>query len=124
MLYYCDMYEEYKLVIFNDGIGRTSFGEVVEETDNIIKVKNPAMIMVSPNETGQMKVDVIPLFFSEFIESVEGEEKQSIFNFNKNNITIVEVKLTQRILEHYFTKINIKESQTVEEVPEVTLFED
>ena len=118
------MYEEYKLVIFNDGIGRTSFGEVVEETDNIIKIKNPAMIMVSPNETGQMKVDVIPLFFSEFIEAVEGEEKQSIFNFNKNNITIVEVKLTQRILEHYFTKINIKESQSVEEVPEVTLFED
>jgi len=40
------MYEEYKLVIFNDGIGRTSFGEVLEETDSVIKVKNPAMIMV------------------------------------------------------------------------------
>ena len=118
------MYEEYKLVIFNDGIGRTSFGEVVEETDNTIKVKNPAMIMVSPNEAGQMKVDVIPLFFAEFIEAVEGEEKQSVFNFNKNNITIVDVKLTQRILEHYFTKINIKDSQGEEEVPEVKLFED
>ena len=72
------MYEEYKLVIFNDGIGRTSFGEVLEETDSVIKVKNPAMIMVSPNEAGQMKVDVIPLFFSEFIEPDESGEKKSV----------------------------------------------
>lgn len=118
------MYEDYKLVIFNDGIGRTSFGEVVEETDTLVKVKNPAMIMVSPNESGQMKVDVIPLFFAEFIEANEEEEKQSIFNFNKNNITIVEVNLTQRILEHYFTKINIKESQGGAEEPEIKLFEE
>ena len=117
------MYEDYKLVIFNDNIGRTSFGEIVYETDNLVKVKNPAMIMVSPNESGQMKVDVIPLFFAEFIEAGDGEEKECIFNFNKNNITIVDVKLTQRILEHYFTKINIKQSQ-LEEVPEVKLFED
>jgi len=117
------MYEDYKLVIFNDGIGRTNFGEVVEENDNSIKVKNPAMIMVSPNEAGQMKVDVIPLFFSEFIEADENEEKQSIFNFNKNNITIVNVKLTQRILEHYFTKINIKESKSESGAAEVKLFD-
>ena len=117
------MYEDYKLVIFNDGIGRTNFGEVVEENNNSIKVKNPAMIMVSPNEAGQMKVDVIPLFFSEFIEADENGEKKSIFDFNKNNITIINVSLTQRILEHYFTKINIKESKSTEEEPEVKIFE-
>jgi len=117
------MYEEYKLVIFNDGIGRTSFGEVLEETDSVIKVKNPAMIMVSPNEAGQMKVDVIPLFFSEFIEPDESGEKKSVFNFIKDNITIVDVALTNRILEHYFTKINIKETKTEAEEPEVKLFD-
>jgi len=117
------MYEEYKLVIFNDGIGRTCFGEVVEETQDVVRLKNPAMIMVSPNETGQMKVDVIPLFFAEFIEATDGEEKQSIFNFDKNNITTIDVNLTQRILEHYFTKINIKKSQSDEQDPEVKLFD-
>ena len=119
------MYDEYKLIIFNDGIGRTCFGESVEETDQVVKVVNPAMIMVSPNEQGQMKVDVIPLFFAEFIEPNKEGKKESIFNFNKNNITVIDVKLTERILEHYFTKINIKKSSEVvtEEVPEVKLFE-
>jgi len=117
------MYDEYKLVIFNDGIGRTCFGEVVEETQDVVRLKSPAMIMVSPNETGQMKVDVIPLFFAEFIEATDGEEKQSIFNFHKNNITTIDVNLTQRILEHYFTKINIKKSQSDEQAPEVKLFD-
>ena len=115
------MYEDYKLVIFNDGIGRTNFGEVVEETDSSFKIKNPAMIMVSPNETGQMKVDVIPLFFSEFIQPDENDAKESFFNYNKNDITVIEVKLTERILEHYFTKINIKEDKS-DAGKEVNLF--
>jgi len=70
-----------------------------------------------------MKVDVIPLFFSEFIEPDESGEKKSVFNFIKDNITIVDVALTNRILEHYFTKINIKETKTEAEEPEVKLFD-
>ena len=118
------MYEDYKITIFNDTIGRTCFGEVVEENDNILKLKNPAMIMVTPNEQGQMKVDVIPLFFSEFIEPNAEGEKVNNFSFVKNNIAIIETKLTDRILEHYFTKINVKELPEAEQVPEVTLFEE
>ena len=118
------MYDEYKLVIFNDGIGRTCFGEVLEETDEVIRVTNPAMIMVSPNESGQMKVDVIPLFFAEFIDADKEGEKRSVFSFNRNNISVVDVKLTERILEHYFTKINIKETEETDTTPEIKLFED
>ena len=118
------MYDDYELVVFNDGIGRTCFGEVLERNDNFIKVKNPATIMVSPNEVNQMKVDVIPLFFAEFIEEKEGE-RQSIFTFNTNNITLIDVNITERIKEHYYTKINVKPVQGTEaEVPEVKLFED
>ena len=77
------MYDEYKLIIFHDGIGRTCFGESVEETDQAVKGVNPAMIMVSPNEQGQMKVDVIPLFFAEFIEPNKEGKKESILILTK-----------------------------------------
>lgn len=123
------MYDNYNLIIYNDNIGRTCFGELIE-TDTksrIHKVKNPAMILVSPNETGQMKVDVIPLFFAEFVKANEGEEKFNIFNVKDNNITVIDVNLTDRILEHYFTKINIKpeyvEESKTEETPEVEVFD-
>ena len=121
------MYEDYKLVIFNDAIGRTCFGELIEETDSTYVLQNPAMIMVSPNESHQMKVDVIPLFFNEFIVPNESGQQISLFHFHKNNISIVDVTLTEKILEHYFTKINFKqvttEAATTEEEPVVELFE-
>lgn len=120
------MYENYKLVVFNDGIGRTCFGELAEETESTYVLKNPAMIMVSPNEAHQMKVDVIPLFFNEFITPAENGDRVSLFHFSKSNITIVNVTLTDKILEHYFTKINFKAEevpQATEEEPVVELFE-
>lgn len=122
------MYDEYKIVVFNDGIGRTCFGEVLDQTDTILRLKDPAMIMVTPNDTGQMKVDVIPLFFAEFIVPDEDGSKQCVFNINRNNISLIDVNLTDSITKHYFTKINVKETaETKEEedtTPEVKLFED
>lgn len=118
------MYDEYKIVVYNDGIGRTCFGEVLEETDANLKLKDPAMIMVTPNESGQMKVDVIPLFFGEFIVPGEDGSKQCVFNVNKNNVSIIEVNLTESITKHYFTKINIKETEETDTTPEIKLFED
>lgn len=115
------MYKKYKLVIFNDSIGRTCFGELAFQDDSKYVLKNPAMIVVSPNESGQMKVDVIPLFFNEFITPSETGETSCLFNFNKNSITTVEVDISDKILEHYFTKINIKEVATEEAKEEATV---
>lgn len=118
------MYDDYKIIVFNDAIGRTCFGELAGETKNEIKIKDPAIIMVSPNpENAQnMKVDVIPLFFAEFIDPTESNVRESIFNYNKNSITVIEVNLSNKIIEHYFTKINIKPIEN--SVPEIKLFED
>lgn len=124
------MYDEYKIVVYNDGIGRTCFGEVLEQTDTILKLKDPAMIMVTPNEAGQMKVDIIPLFFAEFIVPGDDGSKQCVFDVNRNNISLIDVKLTDSITKHYFTKINIKETTETKEgeeedtTPEIKLFED
>ena len=54
------------IITYIDSIGRTCFGELVEKTDSTLRVKSPAMIMVTPNDASNMKVDVMPLFFTEF----------------------------------------------------------
>ena len=115
------------IITYIDGIGRTCFGELIERTKTEVRVKAPAMIMVTPNDAANMKVDVMPLFFTEFSEG-----KTPVFAYKNAQFTEVEVNISAKILEHYHAKINtIAEANpepTVdvlkEDVPEVTLFED
>ena len=115
------------IITYVDSIGRTCFGEVVEKTDEHVKVKSPAMIMVTPNDPNNMKVDVMPLFFNEF---AEGESP--VFVYKAQQYIEIEVKISDKILQHYTAKINTNGEPNPEpvvekldeEVPEVTLFED
>ena len=51
------------LKIFVDQVGRTVIGELNAETDTCIELKNPCTIFVQPNETGQLQVQTVPMFF-------------------------------------------------------------
>lgn len=75
-----------KLKIIIDQVGRTIIGEVVEDNDTAYVLKNAATIYVQPNESGQLQVQTIPLFFKEFITE-EGRENGVQFTFNKATIT-------------------------------------
>ena len=115
------------IITYVDTIGRTCFGEVVEKTAEHVKVKAPAMIMVTPNDPNNMKVDVMPLFFTEFSEGA-----QPVFIYKAGQYIEIEVDISDKILKHYSAKINTNgEANTEpvveklgEKVPEVTLFED
>jgi len=116
------------IITYVDSIGRTCFGELVERTDSILRVKAPAMIMVTPNDAANMKVDVMPLFFTEFSSG-----EPPVFRYITSQYTEVETTISDKILVHYNAKINVKaepnpepsvEVLSEEEVPEVTLFED
>jgi len=116
-----------EIITYIDSIGRTCFGELEERTDDGIKVKAPAMIMVTPNDAANMKVDVMPLFFTEFSDG-----KQPTFFYKDLQFVEVLTNISSKLLEHYAAKINtanepnpepVVEALT-EEVPEVTLFED
>ena len=115
------------VITYIDSIGRTCFGELIEKKESNIRVQSPAMIMVTPNDAANMKVDVMPLFFTEFSSG-----KPPIFNYTNNQYTEVEVTISPKILEHYTTKINVVPEpnpeppvEVLEEnVPEVTLFEE
>ena len=109
------------IVTYVDSIGRTCFGELVAKTKETLKVKAPAMIMVTPNDAANMKVDVMPLFFTEFSDG-----EHPVFEYRQSQIVNVEVKISDKILEHYNAKINTKAEPNPEPVKEeeVTLFED
>lgn len=116
------------IITYIDSIGRTCFGELEERTDDGIKVKSPAMIMVTPNDAANMKVDVMPLFFTEFSDG-----ENPVFFYKDSQFVEVLVSISAKLLEHYAAKINTKAEPNpepavvealTEEVPEVTLFED
>jgi len=115
------------IITYVDTIGRTCFGELVEKTDEHVKIKAPAMIMVTPNDPSNMKVDVMPLFFTEF-----SENEQPVFIYKNSQYVEIEVDISGKILQHYTAKINTNGESNPEpvvekldeEVPEVTLFED
>ena len=112
------------IITYIDSIGRTCFGELIERTDDHVRVKAPAMIMVTPNDAANMKVDVMPLFFTEFSSGQHPE-----FIYKTLQYIEVNVAISDKILEHYNAKINTTPEENPqptgdEEVPEVTLFED
>ena len=116
------------IITYIDSIGRTCFGELVEKTDSTLRVKSPAMIMETPNDASNMKVDVMPLFFTEFSSG-----EAPIFKYINSQYTEVEVTISEKILVHYNAKINTTSEPAPEtpaqplsetDVPEVTLFEE
>ena len=78
------------IITYVDTIGRTCFGEVEERAEDFVRVKAPAMIMVTPNDPSNMKVDVMPLFFTEFSEGA-----QPVFKYSNNQYVEVEVEISE-----------------------------
>jgi hypothetical protein len=89
-----------KNITFIDSIGRTILGEEINRTDTTLVVKNPAMISVQQAQNGQLQVQLIPLFFSEFIETSQRADG-STWNYNINTVTVGEVQADERLLEQY-----------------------
>lgn len=89
-----------KTITFIDSIGRTILGEEVSLTDSSLKVKNPVMINVVQTQNGQLQVQLIPLFFSEFIQD-SGKAEGSSWTYNLATIVLGEVAVDSRLLEQY-----------------------
>lgn len=87
---------------FVDHVGRTIIGEVLGEENGNLKVKNPAILLVQPNQqTGQLSIQTIPLFFKEFI-SPGVRDTVGTWIFPKDKIVVTtDIKLEDRIVEQY-----------------------
>lgn len=106
------------LKVLVDHVGRTIIGDLVEDTAEEYVLKNAATIYVQPNESGQLQVQTIPLFFKEFL-TLDGRETGVTFRFKKNSIidtTAAEVLDTK--LVNQYTKI--VENLTIPDSPAAT----
>ena len=77
---------ETKLVTFLDLLGRTVIGEESPTSNTeFLVVKNPALIHIAPdNATGQIRLQILPLFFKEFLAD---KEAPTVWNYRRANIT-------------------------------------
>lgn len=97
-----------KMVVFLDYVGRTILGELLEEKTDTLNVRNPVILHVVPAEGGRMSIQLLPLFFREFLADKSGDV---VFNYLKNCITQTSVDaLDFRLSAQYsqmFNKGNI-----------------
>jgi hypothetical protein len=95
------MSDTLNLITFIDHIGRTTIGELVEQTDAFFTVKNPAIIHVQPTPQGQLNVQTIPLYFREFV-SDKNKEEGTVWKYNTANTVLgTNIENDARLLEQY-----------------------
>ena len=86
---------------FVDHIGRVILGEVVSDTKDTLKIKNPAIVHIGQNQqTNQIQVQTIPYFFREFV-AASAQKEGTTWNFSKDKIVTGEVELDARLIEQY-----------------------
>jgi hypothetical protein len=79
--------EQNKIVVFLDSVGRTVLGEKIESktTEEVLAVKNPAVVHILPNQqTGQLQLQILPLFFKEFLAD---KNEGTAWSYKRKNIT-------------------------------------
>lgn len=94
--------EQNNITVFLDAIGRTIIGEVSNDdtTEQTLGIKNPAVVSIVPNtQTGQITLQILPLFFKEF----QAEKSEpTTWIYNKSNITVSKnISLDFRFLAQY-----------------------
>ena len=76
-----------KLAIFLDAVGRTILGTVSEadSSETHLAVTNPVVLHVVPqDQTGKMAVQLLPIFFKEFLAA---KEEGVTFKYNRSSIS-------------------------------------
>ena len=114
---------------FVDSVGRVIVGEVLDNTSDSLKVKEPAVVNVQVNqESGQISVQLLPFIFRDFVKT-DIRDKGVEWVFPKNTIVTSEnLELEDSIKQQYKNIFNqpvaTPEGQKTEEPEVVKLFDD
>jgi hypothetical protein len=118
------MQEQTNIKVFVDHVGHTIVGEVLSDKNDKLRVKNPAILIASPNNNGQLTVQLVPLFFKEFVK-IASRENGSVFTYNKSKVVESEIDLEDRLLEQYVNMFKVTQKITEkEEAPTIKLFDE
>ena len=88
-----------KHTVLIDQIGRTILGVEESQTSSEITLSNPIILHFQPSQSGQLELQVFPLFFFELLNK-EKRDKNS-WTFNKTSVTLSNVELNADILARY-----------------------
>jgi hypothetical protein len=91
-----------KLSAFLDYVGRTVIGEITEETETQIKVKNPVILSMVTTPDNRMSIQLLPLLFRDFLAE---KESDVTFFFNKSYITQTDVEALDFRLQAQYSQI-------------------
>lgn len=93
--------ENKKIIVFVDSVGRNIYGELVARLDKFVRVKNPAIINIVPNpNSGQLQVQVLPYFFTEFLKNKD--DINTVWDFSSKSIVeATEIDLDEKLVAQY-----------------------
>lgn len=104
---------------------KTIIGELIDKNDNAVHLKNPAALFIQPSNSGQLSVQLFPLFFGELIETSE-REKGTTWVFNTAGCGVSEsIALDSKLVEQYTRIFNTSKIITPPDSSKVIkLFDD
>jgi hypothetical protein len=89
-----------KIKTIVDHVGHNVLGELVEETDSKIVLKNPAILIAQPNQNNQLQVQLFPIIFKEFLGG-KSKEDGAKFIYNKDKVVDTEIELDEKLEQQY-----------------------
>jgi len=110
-----------KLTLFLDTIGRSILGELVEENDEFLVIRNPAIINCA-TDGARVTLQLLPAFFKEF----QADKTQpTVWKYRKSllSASIEEFELDFRFKAQYEQLFNLTASETTEDANVVKLFD-
>jgi hypothetical protein len=99
--------ETKKLTVILDPIGRTVLGETVccggECSNEVVKLKNPVILHIVPADNqGKMSVQLLPLFFREFLADKTGDV---VFTYEKSKIVTTDIDVLDFRLQSQYAQM-------------------
>lgn len=112
-----------QLTVFLDNIGRTIVGKVIDETESVISVENPALIHIQANpQTSQLQLQILPLFFREFQAD---KTKPTVWLYKKANVTLSQnIPFAPQFTAQYEQMFRVEEPSSKKEPEVVKLFDE
>lgn len=101
-----------KTTVFLDSLGRNIIGELVESDSTTIKVKNPVILHCppAPDGSGRMSVQLLPLFFREFLAD---KSEDVVFSYNKERIVSSSIEAIDFRLQAQYSQLFNKNNEFV-----------
>jgi hypothetical protein len=100
-----------KLIVILDTIGRTVLGETVPSTDGTVALKNPVILHIVPaDNNGKMSVQLLPLFFREFLADKSGDV---VFTYDASRVTATDIDALDFRLQGQYSQMFNKQNAFV-----------